>query len=213
MIRHLLFDLDNTLYPSSAPINANITKRMTGFVANYLQVEPEEAAERRQEGLKHFGTTLEWLTGEHGLTAEGREQFFAAVHPPEEKTEVPLDENLRPFLLSLNMPMSLLTNAPYEHAERILKRLKVLDLFKVICDLRSNGLQGKPAPAAYLRPIEQAGFTVEETLFIDDYVKYIKGYSELGGKAILVDQNNKHSAQPYLRINSIYQLPELLEEL
>lgn len=213
MIKHLLFDLDNTLYPSSAPINANITRRMTGFVADFLQVSPEEAAEKRKEGLRHFGTTLEWLTGEHGLTAEGRERFFSAVHPPEEKNEVPVDENLRPFLLSLDMPMSLLTNAPYEHAERILKRLKVLDLFKVICDLRGNNLQGKPAPAAYLRPIEQAGFTVEETLFIDDYVKYIKGYSELGGTAVLVDQNNKHSAQPCLRINSIYQLPEILEEL
>lgn len=85
MIKHLLFDLDNTLYPSSAPINANITRRMTGFVADFLQVNPEEAAEKRKEGLRHFGTTLEWLTGEHGLTAEGRERFFSAVHPPEEK--------------------------------------------------------------------------------------------------------------------------------
>lgn len=213
MIKHLLFDLDNTLYPSSAPINANITRRMVGFVADYLQVSPEEAGEKRREGLKNFGTTLEWLTIEHGLTPDGREKFFSSVHPPEEKAEVPLDENLRPFLLGLNMPMSLLTNAPYEHAERILKRLKVLDLFRVISDLRSNNLLGKPAPNAYLRPIEQAGYTIEETLFVDDCVKYVKGFCDIGGTAVLIDQNETHTNLPYLSINSIYQLPDILNNL
>ena len=107
--------------------------------------------------------------------------------------------------------MSILTNSPYEHAERILKRLKILDLFKVIVDLRANNFKGKPEKNAYLKAISQAGFTVEETLFVDDYVKYVKGFESLGGKAVLIDENNVHSDLDCLRVSSVYELKDVLK--
>ena len=213
LIKHILFDLDATLYSKSCVITKNITKRMIDFVCSYLNVEKSEAKAMRLEGLKNFGTTLEWLITEHGLSKVGVENFLSSVHPEEEKYEVPFDKNLRAFLLSLNTEMSILTNSPYEHAERILKRLKILDLFKVIVDLRGNNFKGKPEKNAYLKAISQAGFTIEETLFVDDYIKYVKGFEAIGGKAVLIDENNVRSDLDCLRISSVYNLKEVLKKL
>ena len=41
-IRHLLFDLDNTLYPSTSAIDAGISKRMREFVADFLKLPMTE---------------------------------------------------------------------------------------------------------------------------------------------------------------------------
>ncbi|MCQ2580024.1 MAG: HAD-IA family hydrolase [Treponemataceae bacterium] len=212
-IKHLLFDLDNTLYSSSALINAKISERFMQFVSDYLQISLEEAAVERQKGLTQYGTTLEWLKAEKKL--KDAELFFKAVHPSEEVNEVPFDPKLREFLLSLNMPMSLLSNAPYEHAERILKKLKVLDLFRVIYDLRANKMHGKPNPDAYLAPINAAGFTVENTLFIDDIPKYVKGFAAIGGTAVLIDEKKRFSKDDWngFCINSLYALPDVLKKL
>ncbi|NLK45194.1 MAG: HAD-IA family hydrolase [Treponema sp.] len=209
-IEHLLFDLDNTLYPSSAPITQKMNERFVQFVSDYLNISPEEATIERKSGLSRFGTTLEWLKKEKGLKNE--DVFFKSVHPEEEINEVSFDPNLRDYLLSLKMPMSILTNSPYEHAERILKKLKIFDLFKVIFDLRANNLNGKPAPESYFAPIKAAGFSVEQTLFVDDTLRYVKGFDAIGGKAVLIDENNRFSINDWdgLRINSIYNLKSLL---
>ena len=146
-IRHLLFDLDNTLYPSTAAIDQGITSRMIGFVADVLELDFQQAAERRQQRLPFYGTTLEWLKTEHGL--EDTDAYFAAVHPPQELQELNPDPNLRPLLQSLGLPMTILTNAPRCHAQRVLEFLNVADLFTGIHDIQSNGFKGKPYPDSY----------------------------------------------------------------
>ena len=90
---HLLFDLDNTLYPSTAAIDQGITRRMIGFVANLLNIDLQQAERLRAKRLPFYGTTLEWLKTEHGL--EDVESFFSAVHPPEELDEIPLELTIK----------------------------------------------------------------------------------------------------------------------
>ena len=124
-ITHLLFDLDNTLYPSTAKIDEGITHRMLSFTANLLGVSYEEAVQRRIERLPLYGTTLEWLRTEHGLVDV--DEYFSAVHPPEEVNELQKDVNLRPLLKSLGLPMTILTNAPRRHAVRVLEFLEIAD--------------------------------------------------------------------------------------
>ena len=59
--KYLLFDLDNTLYPSTAAIDKGITHRMLSFIASYLHISYEEAIAKRNSRLPFYGTTLEWL--------------------------------------------------------------------------------------------------------------------------------------------------------
>ena len=88
--------------------------------------------------------------------------------------------------------MSILTNAPHEHADRVLEKLGVADLFEAVTDIRDAGFNGKPYPDAYLAALRKVGATLEETLFLDDMQKYTDGWVALGGTAVLIgDQNGK----------------------
>lgn len=210
LIKHLLFDLDNTLYPASAVINTKITERMLDYVAKFLNLPLQEAIIKRKENVSKYGTTLEWLRTDCGLNQAQTEEFFAYVHPESEVNEVPFDQNLRPFLLSIDLPKTVLTNAPFEHAERILKMLNVFDLFENVVDLRANNLQGKPHKSAYENAVKKSGFTITDSLFIDDHTKYTNSYLALGGKAILVDQDDKIKNCPCPKIKTIYELKDFI---
>ena len=63
-VNHLLFDLDNTLYPSSSAMDKGITTRMLECVADFFNCSIEKAIEIRKERIVHFSTTLEWLRSE-----------------------------------------------------------------------------------------------------------------------------------------------------
>lgn len=209
---HLLLDLDNTLYPASDGMDAGIRRRMLAFVADFLGVSLEEGTRLRAEGLPGHSTTLEWLRAKHGLTDEAA--YFAAIHPEEEINELKEDPRLRPYLLSLGLPLTLLTNAPIEHARRLLSFYNIEDVFLGIFDITYHLGQGKPHASAFLNTLAAVGKTVEETLFVDDLPKYARGYKALGGRAVLVDPDGAYEAlareEGFDRIRSIYGLADLL---
>ena len=221
-IEHLIFDLDNTLYPATAAMDAGITQRMMECVASFFKVSMEEAAEIRKTNIKKFSTTLEWLRSEGLKDVEG---FFAHVHPENEADELEEDKNLRPFLESIKLPKIICTNAPREHAERVLNKLKIRDLFDSICDIRDFNLLGKPYASAFETALKLCSGNIDNTLFIDDMQKYTDGYAAMGGTAALVgDKNGKpltpdassafkgtapHPGKTY-RIKNVYELKDLI---
>ncbi len=213
MIRHLLLDLDNTLYPASDGMDAGITRRMLEFVANYLSVAFDEGVNLRKDGLSRHGTTLEWLKTERGLTDETG--YFAAVHPETEISELRPDPNLRPFLLSLGLPLTLLTNGPKAHADRVLRFFNIEDIFVGIFDITWHKGPGKPHPESFLAPLKSVGFSVEETIFVDDHPKYTRGYKALGGESVLVDETGRYTElaeqEGFGHIRSIYGLADYLQ--
>ena len=105
---HLLFDMDNTLYPASSDMDKGITRRMLECVAEFFHCDMEQAAQLRAERIVHYSTTLEWLRAEGMSDIEG---FLAHVHPDNEADELQPQPKLREFLLSLPYPKSILTNA------------------------------------------------------------------------------------------------------
>lgn len=227
-ISHLLFDLDNTLYPASSQMDGGISRRMLECVQDFFKCDFETAVELRKKNIAYYSTTLEWLRAE-GLT--DAEAFFARVHPKNEIEELQPQPNLRKFLISLDFPKSILTNAPKEHAEHVLEKLEVKDLFDDITDIRDAKLFGKPYPDSYLAALKKSGAKIENVLFFDDMQKYTDGWQAMGGVAILIgDKNGRKlaenakpllSAKKYnagkpgktLKLNSIYDFPKILDSL
>jgi len=225
---HLLFDMDNTLYPASSAMDKGITRRMLECVADFFHCDMEKAVELRAEKIVHYSTTLEWLRAEGMNDVEG---FLAHVHPSYEADELPPQPGLREFLISLDMPMSVLTNAPHEHADTVLGKLGIADLFEAVTDIRDAGFNGKPYPDAYLAALHKVGAEVENTLFLDDMQKYTDGWVALGGTAVLIGSpNGKPLAEDAksmiaarsanktgrlgktVRMGSIYELPDFLKQ-
>ncbi|WP_059369436.1 HAD-IA family hydrolase [Treponema endosymbiont of Eucomonympha sp.] len=218
MIKHLLFDMDNTLYPASSRMGDAITARMLRFTAQYLRCSEEEAVKMRRARLPFYGTTLEWLRAECALSDADTRAFLSAVHPASEIEDIDRDPELRPFLRSLGLPMTVLTNAPMEHAARILAFLQVDDLFLDVFDICANHFHGKPHESAYRAAVEAHGFTLAETLFFDDHPKYIAGYKALGGVPVLVSDRLDHKTLPadlqdIIQIQSVYEAKRALAGL
>ena len=213
MIGHLLFDIDNTLYSASNLMERRISERMFQFIADFLSVPLEEAIKLQRARRRNYGTTLEWLESEYHFN--DRNTYFEAVHPASEISELQPDPNLRDFLLSLQLPMTVLTNAPMAHAERVLNFFNISDLFLGVFDISYSQGKGKPHPEAFTKPLAAVHKTVEETLFLDDCPAYVQGFVKIGGRSILIDEKErltdftKISGIP--SIKSIYELPALLE--
>jgi putative hydrolase of the HAD superfamily len=187
---YLLFDLDETLYPASCGLMQAVSERMTSFVAEFLGVPEQQAAEiRRGLSLRH-GTTLTGLMREHGL-AEA-ERYLAYTHDVDVERILPRDPQLAPALRAIPLPKSVLTNSPLEHAVRVLDRLGVLELFERIFDIRYNGLAGKPDAAVYGRVLAALGRRPEEVLLIDNRLDYLLPFRAMGGRVLLVDEHDDH---------------------
>jgi putative hydrolase of the HAD superfamily len=211
MLRLILLDLDNTLYPESRGMDRDIDRRMTEYSALYLGLPLGEAFELRRERTRIYGTTLEWLTVEHGFSDP--EAFFAAVHPKGEEYCIEYDPELLAALDAIELPKAILTNSPYEHAERVLAKLGIADRIGPIYDIRFNSFRGKPHPDAYRRACEASGVGLEEVLFVDDMPKYVRGFAELGGRSLLIDEAGRFADEGLARIRSIVELPNFVAAL
>jgi putative hydrolase of the HAD superfamily len=208
MIEYLLFDLDNTLYSADYGLENNVGRRIADFVSAYLDLPREEALRQRQEQIAQYGTTVEWLMGEKGFT--DIESYYAAIHPADEADSLQWDARLRPFLESLEAPRAIFTNSPIEHAERILAKLAVSDLFTHVVDIRWSRFKGKPAAETFYRVLDALNTKPETTLFIDDIPHCVQGYRSIGGKGLLLDETGAHSDYPHPRIRTLRELTAFL---
>jgi len=210
MLRYLLLDLDNTLYSGDRGMERDILHRMNDFVAKYLGMSEHEARELRRERVKSYGTTLEWLMSEEGFSDP--EVFFAAIHPEGEEYCINPDPRLALLLDAIDLPKAIFTNSPSEHAQRVLRKLGVGEFFEAIYDIRFCSLKGKPHAEAFRRVCAACGAEPEDILFVDDLPKYVRGFVELGGKGVVIDELGRHENSGLRRIHSLAELPDLLAE-
>lgn len=212
MISFLLFDLDNTLYPASSGLFDYMREGMSAYVAELLGVNMEEATQLRRQHSSRYGSTLRWLRA----TREeiDIESFLQRIHPTNVANYLTFSEEPRQILSSIEIKKGVLTNAPREHAERVLEFYGITDLFDFVLDLRADNFQGKPDRAAYERAVKAAGRPIEEVLYLDDVLHYLEPFKEMGGKVALVDELERYNGEaPEIpRIRSIRELGGLIEE-
>lgn len=213
--RHVLVDLDDTLYPASSGLREEIVSRMTDYLARVLDTDRDNAARIRQEWSLRYGTTLSGLVRQS--SAAQAEEYLRYTHPVEVERFLRRDPELRPALQRVGLPMSILTNSPREHAERILGYLGILDLFGRIYDIRFNELRGKPEPSLYTRVLDDLGCEAWEVLLVDNRVDYLEGFERLGGGVLLVEEQGCRAEpqegghMPWIR--SVKELPDYLDAL
>jgi len=210
MIRYILFDLDNTLYPESSAMGANFDKAINSYVARYLSLDEEEATLLRHERGREYGTTLQWLIQVYGFNQI--DDYMDAVHPVELSTFLDKNPRLVSIIRSLPMPKAILTNSPREHAERVLEYLGIYNEFEYLFDLRYNSFVGKPEPEVYRRILSLIECAPGETLFIDDVPGYLEPFKAMGGHTLLIDELGRHPETDYPVIQRIEELPEFLIE-
>jgi len=204
VIKYLLFDLDNTLYSADYGLEDNVAFRIRKYASALLGITPEEVREIRKANLRQYGTCLEWLMAEKGFT--DIENYLAAVHPKDEADSLPRDDKLRALLAGIPIPKAILTNSPREHADLILDKLGVADLFTHIFEIRQCGFKGKPQKEVFDHAINSLGIRFSEVLFIDDNPHNVEVFIGYGGNGLLFDENNIHAALSLPRIRELNEI-------
>jgi putative hydrolase of the HAD superfamily len=211
-INHLLIDCDNTIYPSSSDLFCEISRRMTDYVSGLLNISKEKAYALRKELGKTYGTTLNGLIQTENFN--NQEDFLKVVHPEDLSGYIEYDPEISEILSNIDIPMSIYTNSPKEHAERVVNRLNLNGLFENIFDIRFSNYDGKPAESSFNLVLNKISEKPHDVLLVDDLKNYLVPFKKIGGNILQVNLNkNKGSDRSVPSIRSIKELPGYLKRL
>ncbi len=89
----IFFDLDDTLYPSSAGLWKAIKGRMNEYMREKMNIPADKIPELREKYFMQYGTTMRGLQANHNINSD---DFLAYVH------DLPLGNYLTPDPATLN---------------------------------------------------------------------------------------------------------------
>lgn len=188
MIKYILFDLDETLYPATSGLMPAIGVRMRLYLEQKYNLKPEDAHELQKRYYNDYGTTLRGLMMEQEIDPQ---DYLGFVHDVDVAQFIHPDERLREVLTSIPYNKVVVTNADSPHADRVLARLGVADQFKGIFDIVFMEFECKPARGAYERVLDRLGVRGDECILVEDMARNLPAARELGIRTILI--LNPHS--------------------
>ncbi|NNG05873.1 MAG: pyrimidine 5'-nucleotidase [Inquilinus sp.] len=177
-----IFDLDNTLYPASCDLFAQVHRRIGEFIARQLAVDLDTARQVQHKFFLEHGTTLRGLMTEHGVEPSA---FLDFVHDID-VSPVPPDPSLRASLERLEGRKLIFTNGSVAHAERVIGRLGVAGQFEAIVDIAASEYLPKPDRRAYDRMIASHRFDPRQAAMVEDMAVNLRPAHALGMTTVWV---------------------------
>ncbi len=171
-----VFDLDNTLYPASCGLFAQIDDRMRGFIAGLFGIPLDQAQNIQKSYFAEYGTTLRGLMDRHGIDPH---PYLKYVHDIDIGPINP-DPALEAVLAKLGGRKIIFTNATRAHARRVMERLGVGHHFEAVFDIESAGFLPKPRPEIYKKLVADYGLDPARTVMIEDIARNLAPAAEIG---------------------------------
>lgn len=187
-LRHVdswIFDLDDTLYPRESEVMALVSDRMTEFMVQFTGLPRDEAWALQKKYFHEHGTTLAGLMAHHGLPPE---EFLTFVHDVS-LDGLSADAELRQGLERLPGRRLVFTNGSGEHAERVLAKLGVADLFEDIFHIASADYLPKPAVSTFDKMAKAFGLTPKSAVFFEDSERNLEPAAAMGMTTVMVGQH------------------------
>ncbi|QQP88673.1 pyrimidine 5'-nucleotidase [Skermanella sp. TT6] len=177
-----IFDLDNTLYPASSNLFAQIDQRMTEFIGERFDLPWDEARRRQKQFFRDYGTTLRGLMTEHDVDPI---EFMDYVHDIDVTPVIPSPE-LDQALERLPGRKIVYTNGSCRHADNVLARLGIARHFDVIYDIVAAGYVPKPDPRPYGELVERHGIEPRRACMVEDIARNLVPAAALGMTTVWV---------------------------
>lgn len=187
-----VFDLDNTLYPASCDLFAQIDKRMTQFVAGFLDMDPPDARAIQKQYYSEHGTTLNGLMLHHGLAPE---EFLDFVHDID-LSVLPTGPDLANAISNLPGRKLVYTNGSRRHAERVTEKLGLTGLFDGMFGIEDSGYRPKPQMVAYDVFVRAHNVSPAKGAFFEDLARNLAPAKSLGFTTVLVHSDHDWSHEP-----------------
>ncbi|KAB1206413.1 hypothetical protein CJ030_MR7G027613 [Morella rubra] len=206
----LLFDLDDTLYPRSSGLSAEVTKNIQEYMLHKLGIEDGKIPQLCVSLYKNYGTTMA------GLKAIGYnfqyDDFHGYVHGRLPYDMLKPDPVLRGLLLSL--PIRKVDDADVDPISRI----EVFDIDKYLSRpdaslvLPRTPVVCKPFEGAYEKVFNIANINPQRTLFFDDSIRNLLSGKRMGLHTVLVGTSHRTQGVDNA-LESIHNIREALPEL
>lgn len=207
-IKYILFDLDDTLYKTSAGLMQQISQRMNDYMITRLGIPETDVARVRLDYWEQYGTTLRGLYIERHIDPQA---FLDYVHDIPIAEFLNADAQLDALLEKLPGRKFIFTNAPENHARRVLAALGIERHFERIFDINFIRYESKPAASAYERVLAALGARGDECLMIDDSARNLAPARALGMRTVWLDGKGveePHQAAEAI-IRAIYEVAAL----
>ena len=209
MFQYLILDLDETLYPRSAGLMAEIGRRIPLYMIERMGFAPDEAERLRRRYFIQYGTSLRGLQIENGVDAEDYLRFVHDI--PLEKYLVP-NPALDAMLGRIQLDKVIFTNADAPHARRVMDRLGVTHHFSQVLDIHTVDYHCKPDPEAYRHVLNVLGVPGTVCVMAEDSVRNLKPARELFGMTTVIVDGQMAEGVDYA-IGDLMQLEGLLDRL
>ena len=173
-IKYLLLDLDGVCYGTHngyplEKVFGLVSKRMTLFIQEKLGLDEKKAKELQTNYFYKYNTSLNGLMLHHNVIGD---EFLKYVHDID-ISFMKEDKIMRNELENLNMEKFIFTNGSAEHAQNILTRLGIYDLFgkEKVFDIKDAGYVPKPEAQTFDLMVKKFGINPKETIYIEDIAK------------------------------------------
>jgi putative hydrolase of the HAD superfamily len=183
MLRHALFDLDDTLYSAHTGLWGAIGERINRYMIERVGLDPAQVTALRDHYLNAFGTTLNGLRHDYDIEPQ---DYLDFVHDLPVENYLQPDPALNAMLARLPLAKSIFTNSDARHVRRVLDRLGVTRHFTHIIDIHTLDFVNKPEPAAYDRALAIVQARPPECMFIEDSVRNLLPARAVGMLTVLV---------------------------
>ena len=181
-VRTWVFDLDETLYPPSAALFAQMHPRMAAFLMREVGVDAAEAERLRDLYYHEHGTTLAGLVARHGTDPA---RYLAEVHDLDFSVLGP-DPALNAAIAALPGRKIVFTNGPEAYAARVLEGVGLTGAFDAVYGIESAGLVSKPAEAAYAAVFGRDGLDPNAAAMIEDQPRNLAVPHAMGLATVLL---------------------------
>lgn len=177
-----IFDLDNTLYPASCNLFAQVDHRMGEFIAKTIGVPYAHARHLQKSYYRQFGTTLAGLMQVHKLRPE---PFLDYVHDIDLSVLQP-SPDLATAIAALAGRRLIFTNGSRRHAENVAAKIGVLHLFEDICDIAATDYVPKPDRKAFDRMVSRHDVSAVSAAMFEDMPHNLEAPEALGMTTVLI---------------------------
>ena len=197
-IKNILFDCDGVLYSDLEGVFGQVSKKMTQYISNKLNVDLKEAKELQTNYFHKYNTSLNGLMIHHDIKPS---EFLKYVHDID-LSFMKKDLILRSELEKLNLKKFIFTNGSKDHANNVITHLGINDLFDGLFDIVDAEFSPKPAAKAFDLMVKKFKINPRETLYIEDIAKNLSIGKERGAKTAWLINNEywgkKESDKEYI---------------
>ena len=175
-IKNILFDCDGVLYQDLEAVFGQVSKKMTEYISNKLNVDLIKAKELQTNYFHKYNTSLNGLMIHHDINPK---EFLDFVHDID-LSFLEKDTALRYELENLNLRKFVFTNGSHDHVKHITTTLGIEDQFEGVFDIVDAEYHPKPEAKAFDLMVEKFKIDPKETLYIEDIAKNLSIGKERG---------------------------------